>query len=84
MPARARWEFTPDEANGLALAADEVVGVWPTESSWWFARKPGGAEGYVPRSFVRVEDDRNEAYFSAAGARSPVATRRSRQGKAGP
>ena len=76
VPARARWEFTPDEANGLALAADEVVGVWPTESSWWFARKPGGAEGYVPRSFVRVEDDRNEAYFSAAGAHSPVATRR--------
>ena len=76
MPARARWEFTPDETNGLALAGDEVVGVWPTESSWWFARKPGGAEGYVPRGFVRVEDDRNEAYFSAAGARSPVATRR--------
>ena len=85
VPARARWEFTPDEANGLALAADEVVGVWPTESSWWFARKPGGAEGYVPRSFVRVEDDRNEAYFSAAGARSPVATRRSRhRAKRGP
>ena len=84
VPARAKWKFTPDEANGLALAADELVGVWPTESSWWFAQKASGTEGYVPRSYVRVEDDCDEA-FSAAGAASPVAMRRSRhRAKRGP
>lgn len=40
-PARAKWDYAPDEDSGLALAAGEAVDVWPSDDGWWYAR-PGG------------------------------------------
>jgi len=68
--ARAKWDFVPEEASGLALTADDELEVWPTEKGWWFARKKrGGYEGYVPRDYVRVEGRHAEAAFPGISAR---------------
>ena len=68
--ARAKWDFVPEEASGLALTADDELEVWPTEKGWWFARKKrGGYEGYVPRDYVRVEGRHAEAAFPGLSAR---------------
>ena len=68
--ARAKWDFVPEEASGLALTADDELEVWPTEKGWWFARKRrGGYEGYVPRDYVRVEGRHAEAAFPGLAAR---------------
>ena len=68
--ARAKWDFVPEEASGLALTADDELEVWPTEKGWWFARKKrGGYEGYVPRDYVRVEGRHAEAAFPGLAAR---------------
>ena len=68
--ARAKWDFVPEEASGLALTADDELEVWPTDKGWWFARKKrGGYEGYVPRDYVRVEGRHAEAAFPGISAR---------------
>ena len=68
--ARAKWDFVPEEASGLALTADDELEVWPTDKGWWFARKRrGGYEGYVPRDYVRVEGRHAEAAFPGISAR---------------
>ena len=69
--ARAKWDFVPEEASGLALTADDELEVWPTDKGWWFARKKrGGYEGYVPRDYVRVEGRHAEAAFPGLAART--------------
>ena len=70
--ATAKWDFAPAEASGLVLATDDELDVWPTEKGWWFARQQqSGAEGYVPRDYVRVRGRHAEAAFP--GMRAHVA-----------
>jgi len=70
--ATAKWDFAPAEAGGLVLTTDDELDVWPTDKGWWFARQQqSGAEGYVPRDYVRVRGRHAEAAFP--GMRAHVA-----------
>ena len=43
-----------DEANAVPLVVGERLLCWPDETSWWWARKEDGNEGYVPGTLVVV------------------------------